>query len=219
MLIGSTAGRWVCFPLAVGGLPKSAVGLVPLAVPLAATLLNLSMPGFRLTCDVCGFGYSTWNEAGACEDRHAKASRDSGAGEKLSEGLIVNHEGRFFELREDTSVRLLSQSKEERPMEMGAVTFGQLRAANLRDFVGGENHIRTIPVEAWALTLVGVVGDLSITVANNPRPESVHRQPVGVGDRIANVVVQLDLLAVSRGLDLGECVRQHFLKQKKAAAA
>jgi hypothetical protein len=176
------------------------------------------MAGYRVTCDVCGFGYSTWNEAEACEARHAKASSDSGGGEKLFEGLIVNHEGRFFELREDTSVRLLSQSKEERPMEMGAVTFGQLRTANLRGFVGGANHVRSIPVEGWALSLSGVVGDLSISVANKfVLPGGVEKQ--SLEDKIANVVAQLDFLAVSEGYDLGECVRQHFMKQKKEAAA
>jgi hypothetical protein len=191
------------------GVPCLPCGEFPPDAVAPAVESFLNMAKFKVICEICNKPFDDYQAAERCEAKHADRRDEMNAlteGERLKSGTIFSHQARFFELLEAAPVRVIRCSK-DRPMEMGAVTFGNVRNANLRELKEDERDLVELTPEFLALMASKAVGTLAQHVAVEAKVDKVESS-------CASVAVYLDLLAAKYGFDLGESVRQHFLRKK-----
>ncbi len=103
------------------------------------------------------------------------------------------------------AIEFIEQTKPE------PLTFTRLRETNvLRCREGFGKEIKDWNSAQWACAAGGEMGELQNLIKKEFRGDSIPELDRKIGQEIADVVIYLDLLAASRGLDLGQIVRDKF---------
>lgn len=99
-------------------------------------------------------------------------------------------------------------SEESQPLPL---TFATLREVNvLRCKEGFRKNPTDWSSAQWACAAGGEMGELQNLIKKEFRGDCIDNLDREIGKEIADVVIYLDLLAASRGLDLEQLVREKF---------
>ena len=91
------------------------------------------------------------------------------------------------------------------------LTFEQLQMINvLRCNEGFGKDLSDWSTAQWACAAAGEMGELCNLIKKEFRGDQITNINAEIGKEIADVVIYLDLLATSRGLNLGDLVREKF---------